>query len=82
MKSMSMAKILLKSALFSQLKEKKDDNDTNASFESQAIKRENTPQKSGSGPSNKKGRGRHKPHGAVGNISVQPLSEQNPPAKI
>ncbi|XP_063983782.1 GTP-binding protein 1 [Diachasmimorpha longicaudata] len=59
------------------------DGDTNGSFDGQASKRENLPQKSGSGPANKKGRGRRggRPHNPS-NSSVQPLSEQNPPAKV
>jgi len=57
--------------------------ETNSSFESQAAKRENTPQKNASGPTNKKGRGRRggRSHNSASN-NVQPLSEQNPPAKI
>ncbi|XP_043283113.1 GTP-binding protein 1 [Venturia canescens] len=58
--------------------------EANGSFESQAAKRENTPQKTSSGPSIKMGRGRRgggKSHNSAIN-NVQPLSEQNPPVKI
>ncbi|XP_046620564.1 GTP-binding protein 1 [Neodiprion virginianus] len=57
--------------------------DQNSPFEVSADKRENMPQRSGSG--GKKGRGRRggrgRPHNATSG-NVQPLSEQNPPAKV
>ncbi|CAG5070420.1 Protein of unknown function, partial [Cotesia congregata] len=49
--------------------------------ESTASKRENLPQKMISGPTNKRGKGRmgNRTHNA-NSSSIQPLSEQNPPA--
>ncbi|RLU16983.1 hypothetical protein DMN91_011052 [Ooceraea biroi] len=50
-------------------------------IESQTAKQENVPQKSGSNQ-NKKGRGRRggRSHNSIN--SIQPLAEQNPPAKV
>ncbi|XP_015607433.1 GTP-binding protein 1 [Cephus cinctus] len=57
--------------------------DQNSTFEGEPDKRENMPQRSGIAQSVKKGRGRRggRAHNATANI-VQPLSEQNPPAKV
>lgn len=61
-----------------------DGTEGNSSFDGQVSKRENMPQKSGSGPATKKGRGKKngRPHNPGNfNSTVQPLAEQNPPAK-
>ncbi|XP_012265723.2 GTP-binding protein 1 [Athalia rosae] len=59
--------------------------DPNSPFEVTSDKRENMPQRSGISSSGKKGRGRRggrgRPHNGSSGI-VQPLSEQNPPAKV
>jgi len=55
--------------------------ETDSMIETQTAKQENMPQKSGLNQ-NKKGRGRRggRSHNAINNI--QPLTEQNPPAKV
>lgn len=55
--------------------------ETDSMIETQTAKQENLPQKSGLNQ-NKKGRGRRggRSHNAVN--SIQPLTEQNPPAKV